>query len=68
MTVRTLVLLRHAKAANPDGDATIEKAEFTKACNNGLVKSGASSGASSGEAGTAPAESGTAPPAGEYKQ
>ncbi len=49
------------KAANPDGDTTIEKAEFSKACDSGLVKSGASSsGASSGEAGTsapaAPAE------------
>ena len=40
------------KAANPDGDTTIEKAEFTKACNNGLVKSGASSGAGTGEGGT----------------
>ncbi len=39
------------KAANPDGDTTIEKAEFTKACNNGLVKSGASSGAGTGEGG-----------------
>jgi hypothetical protein len=39
------------KAANPDGDTTIEKAEFSKACDNGLVKSGASSGAGSGESG-----------------
>jgi hypothetical protein len=44
------------KAANPDGDKTLEKAEFSKACNNGLVKGGASSGASSGESGTAPTE------------
>ena len=45
------------KAANPDGDKTLEKVEFSKACDNGLVKSGASSGASSGETGTsAPAE------------
>src|SRR5687767_10692126 len=51
------------KAANPDGDTTIEKAEFTKACDNGLVKSGASSGASSGEAGTAA----PAAPAEKYK-
>ena len=43
------------KAANPDGDKTLEKAEFSKACANGLVKSGASSGASSGEVGTAAA-------------
>jgi len=47
------------KAANPDGDKTLEKAEFSKACANGLVKGSASSGASSGEAGTAPAESGS---------
>ena len=40
------------KAANPDGDTTIEKAEFTKACDSGLVKSGASTGAGTGEAGT----------------
>lgn len=45
------------KAANPDGDTTLEKAEFTKACDSGLVKSGASSGAGSGEGGAAaPAE------------
>ncbi len=45
------------KAANPDGDTTLEKAEFSKACDSGLVKSGASSGASSGEGGaSAPAE------------
>jgi Tfp pilus assembly major pilin PilA len=45
------------KAANPDGDKTIEKAEFSKACDSGLVKSSASSGAGSGEGGTAaPAE------------
>lgn len=49
------------KAANPDGDKTLEKAEFSKACSNGLVKSGASSGASSGE-------TGTSPPVGDYKQ
>lgn len=41
------------KAANPDGDTTLEKAEFSKACDSGLVKSGASSGASSGEGGAA---------------
>jgi hypothetical protein len=44
------------KAANPDGDKTLEKAEFSKACKNGLVKSGASSGASSGETGTSAPE------------
>lgn len=40
------------KAANPDGDTTLEKAEFTKACDAGLVKSGASTGAGTGEGGT----------------
>ena len=40
-------------AANPDGDNTLEKDEFMKACNTGLVKSSAASGASSGEAGSA---------------
>ncbi|HET6321043.1 MAG TPA: hypothetical protein VFF87_03225 [Hyphomicrobium sp.] len=40
-------------AANPDGDKTLEKGEFMKACNKGLVKSSAASGASSGEAGSA---------------
>lgn len=38
-------------AANPDGDGTLDKQEFTKACNGGLVQSAASSGASTGEAG-----------------
>jgi hypothetical protein len=40
------------KAANPDGDKTLEKNEFSKACAAGLVKNSASSGASSGEAGS----------------
>jgi hypothetical protein len=40
------------KAANPDGDNTLEKDEFTKACDTGLVKSAASSGAGTGEAGS----------------
>lgn len=39
------------KAANPDNDGTIDKAEFTKACNNGLVSGSASSGAGSGASG-----------------
>jgi hypothetical protein len=41
------------KAANPDGDTTIEKDEFAKACDSGLVKSTASSGASTGESSSA---------------
>jgi len=39
------------KAANPDGDGTLDKNEFQKACQDGLVQSSASSGAASGEAG-----------------
>jgi Ca2+-binding EF-hand superfamily protein len=40
------------KAANPDNDGTLDKAEFTKACNNGLVSGSASSGASTGSSGS----------------
>lgn len=46
------------KAANPDGDATIDQNEWLAACNKGLVKSASSSGASTGTSGsstTAPA-------------
>lgn len=39
------------KAANPDGDTTIDQAEWMTACNKGLVKSSASTGTSTGEAG-----------------
>jgi hypothetical protein len=47
------------KAANPDGDGTLDKAEFAKACSSGLVIGSASSGASSGESGSSSgAESG----------
>lgn len=38
-------------AANPDGDGTLDKAEFTKACDMGLVSGAASSGAGSGSSG-----------------
>ena len=38
-------------AANPDGDGTLDQNEFSKACNNGLVQSSASSGAGTGESG-----------------
>jgi Ca2+-binding EF-hand superfamily protein len=44
------------KAANPDNDGTIDKAEFTKACNNGLVTGAASSGAGSGASGAGSAD------------
>jgi hypothetical protein len=49
------------KTANPDGDTTLEKAEFTKACDAGLVKSAASSGAGTGEAGSAARNTGDTP-------
>jgi hypothetical protein len=41
------------KAANPDGDTTLEQDEFSKACDAGLVKSSAASGAGAGESGAA---------------
>ena len=40
------------KAANPDGDTTLDQNEFMSACNKGLVKSASSSGASSGSSGS----------------
>jgi len=46
-------------AANPDGDDTLEQDEFAKACDAGLVKSAASTGAGSGEAGSADANRNT---------
>lgn len=39
------------KAANPDGDTTIDQAEWMTACSKGLVKSSSSTGTSAGEAG-----------------
>jgi hypothetical protein len=49
------------KAANPDGDTTLEQDEFSKACDSGLVKSSAASGAGAGESGAA--DPGAAAPA-----
>lgn len=40
------------KAANPDGDTTLEQDEFRNACNQGLIKSSAATGASEGTAGS----------------
>ncbi len=40
------------KAANPDGDTTIDQAEWMAACNKGLVKSSSSTGTSSGSSGS----------------
>jgi hypothetical protein len=40
------------KAANPDNDGSLDKAEFSKACASGLVRGSASSGAGAGESGS----------------
>ena len=40
------------KAANPDGDSTIDQNEWTAACNKGLVKSSSSTGSSTGTSGS----------------
>jgi hypothetical protein len=51
------------KAANPDGDNTLEQDEFSKACDDGLVKSSAATGAGAGESGAAdPAAPAPLPP------
>lgn len=51
------------KAANPDNDGTIDKAEFAKACKMGLVSGSASSGAGAGASGAGGAsDSGGASP------
>jgi hypothetical protein len=42
------------KAANPDGDSTIDQSEWMAACSKGLVKNSSSSGASTGSSGSAP--------------
>lgn len=47
------------KAANPDGDGTLDKTEFSKACSKGLVKSSASTGSSSGSSGSSSSGSGS---------
>jgi|GEM_PF-806917 len=39
------------KAVNPDGDTTLEQDEFRNACNQGLIKSSAATGASAGTSG-----------------
>ena len=46
------------KAADANGDSSLDQSEFSAACKSGLVKSSASSGAATGETGTkaAPAE------------
>jgi hypothetical protein len=40
------------KAADPDGDGTLTKAEFQAACAKGLVQDSSSSGAAAGTSGT----------------
>jgi hypothetical protein len=37
------------KAANPDGDSSLDQKEFSAACKSGLVKGTGSSGAAAGE-------------------
>jgi hypothetical protein len=39
------------KAANPDGDTTLEQDEFRNACNQGMIKSTAATGAGEGTSG-----------------
>jgi hypothetical protein len=55
------------KAANPDGDSSLDKNEFAAACKAGLVKS-SSSGAASGDTGDkmAPAEKMAPAPSKKY--
>jgi hypothetical protein len=54
------------KAANPDGDTTIDANEWMTACNNGLVKSSSGSGASPGESGAAKPAPKPMPPTDRY--
>ena len=58
------------KAANPDGDSSLDQKEFATACKNGLVKGTGSSGAATGEPSDklAPLEKMEAPknPSGKY--
>jgi hypothetical protein len=42
--------LTDVKAVNPDGDGTIEMAEFKKACADGMIKSAAGAAPASGSA------------------
>jgi len=53
------------KAANPDGDGTLDRAEFSAACGKGLVKS-SSAGAGSSSSGAGAGESGAAAPDPKY--
>lgn len=50
------------KAANPDGDTTIDQNEWMAACNKGLVKASAASGASSGTSGASSEKTTEHPP------
>ena len=54
------------KAANPDGDTTIDANEWMTACNNGLVKSSSGSGASPGKSGAAKPAPKPMPPTDRY--
>ena len=50
------------KAANPDGDTTIDQNEWMAACNKGLIRNSSSSGASSGTSGSSGAQPSEHPP------
>jgi hypothetical protein len=46
---RRLNPITNFKAANPDGDSSLDRNEFSAACKSGLVKGTASTGAATGE-------------------
>lgn len=54
------------KAANPDGDGTLDKAEFSKACGQGLVKSSSAGAGAGSSSGSGSGESGAPAPGSKY--
>lgn len=54
------------KAANPDKDGTLDRAEFSAACSKGLVKSSSAGAGSSSSSGSGSGESGAAAPGSKY--
>jgi hypothetical protein len=54
------------KAANPDGDGTLDRAEFSAACGKGLVRSSSAGAGSSSSSGAGAGESGAAAPDPKY--
>jgi hypothetical protein len=53
------------RAANPDGDSSLDKNEFSAACKSGLVKGASSSGAAPGEPSEKMAPGGKMAPSGD---